>query len=77
LTRLPWAVRLAEATQRIVRFNIAIAVGAVVLLLGATLAGELSLPLGVLGHEGSALFVILNGVRLLSARGISLGEKSL
>lgn len=74
LTRLPWAVRLAEVTQGIVRFNIAVAVAAVVLLLGATLSGSLSLPLGVLGHEGSALLVILNGVRLLSPKGVMLFE---
>jgi Cd2+/Zn2+-exporting ATPase len=74
LMRLPWAVRLAEATRGIVRFNIFLSVAAVILLLTATLAGHLSLPLGVLGHEGSALIVILNGVRLLSPRATPLGR---
>lgn len=68
LRLLPWAARLARQTRQIVRTNIALSVGAVVLLLLATLSGHLSLPLGVLGHEGSALLVILNGVRLLSPR---------
>src|SRR4051794_3312695 len=32
------------------------------------LLGELRLPLGVLGHEGSTVLVGLNGLRLLSRR---------
>lgn len=68
LSRIPWVFRLAEATQGIVRFNVGISIAAVVLLLVGTLSGWLTLPLGVLGHEGSALLVILNGIRLLSPR---------
>jgi cation transport ATPase len=30
--------------------------------------GELRLPIAVSGHEGSTVFVILNGLRLLSGR---------
>ena len=68
LSRLPWTLRLAEATQGIVRFNVGISIAAVVLLLVGTLTGWLTLPLGVLGHEGSALLVILNGIRLLTPK---------
>lgn len=68
LARLPWAVRLARATRSVVWQNIALSLGVVALLLVTTVAGQLSLPLGVLGHEGSALLVILNGLRLLSPR---------
>ncbi|MBJ6362702.1 hypothetical protein JFN88_15895 [Paenibacillus sp. MAHUQ-46] len=35
------------------------------LLIAADFAGNVPLPLGVLGHEGSTLLVILNGLRLL------------
>jgi Cd2+/Zn2+-exporting ATPase len=68
LLRLPWALRLARATRAIVRQNVVLSMGVVALLLLTTVTGLLSLPLGVLGHEGSALLVILNGMRLLSPR---------
>jgi Cd2+/Zn2+-exporting ATPase len=67
LSRLPWTIRLARATRAVVRQNILVSM-AVVALLATTVTGLLSLPLGVLGHEGSALLVILNGLRLLSPR---------
>lgn len=73
LTALPQAVRLARATRSVVRQNVAIAVGTVAVLLVSTFVGGLSLPLGVLGHEASALFVILNALRLLSPRLTRLG----
>jgi cation transport ATPase len=34
-------------------------------LMVANFLGELTLPAGVLGHEGSTLLVTLNGLRLL------------
>ena len=68
LSRLPFALRLARQTRAVVRQNVAVALGAVVVLLVTTVAGSLPLPLAVLGHEGSALLVILNGLRLLSPR---------
>lgn len=74
LGRLHELVQLSEATRDIVRVNIAISIGAVVLLLLATLMGNLSLPLGVIGHEGSALLVIANGVRLLTPRLLPLKQ---
>jgi cation transport ATPase len=36
----------------------------------ATFAGRLPLPLGVIGHEGGTLLVVANGLRLLRARGM-------
>ncbi len=76
LLRLPWAVRLARATRSIVRQNVIISLGAVIVLLSTTVTGFLSLPLGVLGHEGSALIVILNGMRLLSPRTVRLDKNT-
>jgi len=32
------------------------------------LAGDIALPLGVVGHEGSTLIVVVNGLRLLAKR---------
>jgi cation transport ATPase len=34
-------------------------------LMVLALFGEIALPLGVVGHEGSTLLVCLNGLRLL------------
>ncbi|MGQ9524159.1 MAG: heavy metal translocating P-type ATPase [Armatimonadota bacterium] len=65
LTRIPDAVRLSRATLSIIRQNIAFSFAVVLLLVGTTLVSGLRLSLGVLGHEGSALLVILNGMRLL------------
>jgi hypothetical protein len=36
----------------------------------ATLTHGIPAPLGVVGHEGSTLFVVLNGLRLLRWRGL-------
>jgi len=68
LTRIPEAVRLSRKTLSIVRQNIAFSFAVVLLLVGTTLVSGLRLSLGVLGHEGSALLVILNGMRLLRYR---------
>ena len=68
LSLLVSTLKLAKATRDTVRINIAIAIGAVAFLLIGTLAGKVPLPVGVLGHEGSALLVILNGIALLRPR---------
>jgi len=58
----------------VVAQNVTIAVGVMVLLvtwvfLGQHLPiGQLRLPVAVSGHEGSTVFVILNGLRLLGGR---------
>jgi Cd2+/Zn2+-exporting ATPase len=66
LSRLPWAIRLARATRAVVLQNVILALGTVAVLLIATFTGWLKLPVGVVGHEASALIVIINGLRLLS-----------
>ncbi len=45
--------------------NITLALVSVAVLIIANFFGELTLPAGVLGHEGSTLLVTLNGMRLL------------
>jgi P-type E1-E2 ATPase len=73
--RLAEAHRLARRTRRIIRQNLAFAIGAMVLLVIGALAFELPLPLAVIGHEGGTLLVVLNGLRLL-ADPIRTGRKS-
>lgn len=65
LERLEHAVRLGRRSQAIVKQNIAFALGFIALLLIANFASHITLPLGVIGHEGSTVLVTLSGLRLL------------
>jgi Zn2+/Cd2+-exporting ATPase len=68
LTMLPYGIELSRRTLRVIKQNIAFSMLVVILLIGSTLAGFLTLTGGVLGHEGSALLVIANSMRLLPRR---------
>lgn len=65
MERLAEAQRLARRTARIIRQNLAFALGAMIVLVIGGAFFELPLPLAVLGHEGGTLLVVLNGLRLL------------
>lgn len=64
---LPGLVRLARATQRVMLQNVIFAMAVIVLLAAwVALAERPILSLSVVGHEGSTLLVVLNGLRVLS-----------
>ncbi|GAB4315223.1 MAG: hypothetical protein Kow0074_02690 [Candidatus Zixiibacteriota bacterium] len=65
LSRLPFAIQLAKRTNRIIKQNLTFALTVIVLLLIGTFLGKIRLPIGVVGHEGSTLLVVLNSLRLL------------
>lgn len=65
LGQLPFAVALSRASRRIIRQNLAIAMGVIVLLILAALSGSIALSGAVILHEGSTLLVVLNALRLL------------
>ena len=65
LAKLSQAIQLGRRANRIIKQNITFALFFICLLLIANLAGNINLPLGVIGHEGSTLLVTLNGLRLL------------
>jgi Cd2+/Zn2+-exporting ATPase len=65
LTRLSYAVELSRRTRRIIRQNLTVALAVIAVLVTGTLLGVTTLPLGVVGHEGSTIVVVLNGLRLL------------
>ncbi len=65
LMLLPYAVRLSRKAQRIVRQNLAFACAVIAILVVVNLLHGLALPIGVIGHEGSTILVVLNGLRLL------------
>jgi Cd2+/Zn2+-exporting ATPase len=68
LMRLPYLVDLSRRARRIVWENIAFALTVIVVLILSVFAFTLPLPLGVVGHEGSTLIVVLNGLRLLRTK---------
>ncbi len=65
IERLLAAWRGSLTARRIIRQNLAISVGMVVVMATASLFGVVPLTLGVLMHEGSTLLVCLNSLRLL------------
>ncbi|MFN8740033.1 MAG: heavy metal translocating P-type ATPase [Pirellula sp.] len=64
LRKLPFAIRLGKVAQQRVRVNLRFAFGMILILLIASFF-DMPLWLGVVGHEGSTLLVVFNGVRLL------------
>lgn len=65
LTKLPFAVALSRAASRVIRQNLWVSLGVVVVLIPATIAG-LSIATAVIFHEGSTLLVVVNALRLLA-----------
>lgn len=65
LDRVPQLMWLGKKTNRIIRANLLFAGGVIVALTIWSLFGTLPLPLAVVGHEGSTVLVILNGLRVL------------
>jgi Cd2+/Zn2+-exporting ATPase len=69
LRRVAEAIALARAAMRTVWQNLAFASGVIALLVLLTFGAGLPLTLAVVGHEGSTLLVVLNGLRLLRWKG--------
>jgi Zn2+/Cd2+-exporting ATPase len=65
LGKIETAIKLGRRSQRVIQQNIVFALSFIVMLLIGNFAGGVSLPLGVLGHEGSTVLVTLSGLRLL------------
>jgi Cd2+/Zn2+-exporting ATPase len=65
LGAIAYALNLSKRAQRIVWQNIIFALGVIVVLVICTLTIGVPLPIGVVGHEGSTLIVVANGLRLL------------
>jgi Cd2+/Zn2+-exporting ATPase len=65
LDRVPLLVRLGKACSRVVRQNLTVSALSIGTLTALSLIGVLPLNLAVVGHEGTTVVVILNGLRLL------------
>ncbi len=59
------AYTLSRRARAIIHQNLTISLGVILALVIGALGAKVPLPLGVLGHEGSTLVVVLNSLRLL------------
>ncbi|ODG99485.1 ATPase [Nostoc sp. KVJ20] len=65
LEKIAVAIHLGRRSQLIVKQNVVVALGFILLLLVGNFLGNINLPIGVIGHEGSTVLVTLSGLRLL------------
>ncbi len=67
LPRIAEAIKLSKRMQKIVKQNVIFSISVIMLLIISNFLQVLDLPFGVIGHEGSTILVILNGLRLLKS----------
>ncbi|WP_445002027.1 heavy metal translocating P-type ATPase [Exiguobacterium alkaliphilum] len=67
LVRLSSAIEQSRKLNRIVLQNVVFALGVILVLIASNIFELLVMPFAVVGHEGSTILVILNGLRLLSS----------
>lgn len=65
LSSLPWLIKKAKKTRRIVSQNLALALAIILFISGPASMGVIPLWLAVILHEGSTVIVGLNALRLL------------
>jgi len=63
LAQLPFALRLGRATVRMIRANVAIALGLKLAFVVLAVAGVATLWMAVLADTGASLLVVANGLR--------------
>ncbi len=56
---------LSQRARRVIRQNLFVSLGTVAVLVAFALAGKIPLTVGVIGHEGSTVIVVMNSLRLL------------
>ncbi|HEX4263853.1 MAG TPA: cation-translocating P-type ATPase [Verrucomicrobiae bacterium] len=59
------AFRLSQRARAVIRQNLVISLGTVVVLVTFAMLGKIPLTIGVVGHEGSTVVVVMNSLRLL------------
>ncbi len=59
------AFRLSQRARAVIRQNLFISLGTVVVLVTFAMMGKVPLTVGVVGHEGSTVVVVMNSLRLL------------
>ena len=71
LKRIPEMMTASARLNRIIAQNLLFSVAVITILIISNFFQAINLPLGVIGHEGSTILVILNGLRMLSDQGFS------
>ncbi|MFD1927832.1 heavy metal translocating P-type ATPase [Sporosarcina siberiensis] len=66
LRRISYAIKLSRKMQRIVKQNVFFSIAVITILIIFNFMQIVDLPIGVIGHEGSTILVILNGLRMLN-----------
>ena len=69
------AFRLSQRASRVIRQNLVISLGTVLVLVCLALLGRIPLTIGVVGHEGSTVVVVMNSLRLLFGSGRNSSTK--
>lgn len=65
LSKLNYSYELSKKLKKVTIQNMVFSISVISLLILSNLFQLINLPLGVIGHEGSTILVILNGLRLL------------
>src|SRR5690625_6580664 len=65
LSKIPEAIATSKKMNRIVKQNVFFSLAVILILIISNFLQVIDLPLGVIGHEGSTILVILNGLRML------------
>ncbi|MDQ0155568.1 heavy metal translocating P-type ATPase [Robertmurraya andreesenii] len=65
LPRIAEAIKLSDRMNRIIKQNVIFSISVIMVLIVSNFFQFIDLPFGVIGHEGSTILVILNGLRLL------------
>ncbi|MCQ3820618.1 heavy metal translocating P-type ATPase [Staphylococcus xylosus] len=65
LIQIPFSISLSLKLKKIVKENIIFSLSIIVILIFTNILQLINLPLGVIGHEGSTILVIINSLRLL------------
>ena len=68
LKQLGFVYGLSQKMRKITKQNIIFSLSIIVILIISNLMETINLPIGVIGHEGSTILVILNGLRMLAYR---------
>jgi len=76
LAKLPDAIGISRFSRKIIKQNLAIALGVISILAPLSALGFTYLGVAVLFHEGSTVIVVLNSLRLLmyKPKRISVGS---
>jgi len=65
LSKIPYALGISRKAMRVIKQNVAASLAIVAIVVTLALIGKIGLVPGLLINEGSALIVMLNGLRLL------------